>query len=183
MVELADSEREILLIGRDLMARLIADDDWLPAEFSAADRADEQQYQLYADAMERFSIVCTVLAPGQFSAIADEPFWRILGVLRGALLHRRFELDSDGGVLPGAKEQRLEVGALSATPSGGAVQLLNALGERPSIGIQVLGGEIGKVARRSRTSDGVAQFGPTAYANAPDAPPFDIWTIQTRIED
>jgi predicted metal-dependent enzyme (double-stranded beta helix superfamily) len=183
MVELADSEREILLIGRDLMARLIAADDWLPAEFSAADPVGEQQFQLYADAMERFSIICTVLGPGRASAIADEPFWRILGVLHGALLRRRFELDSDGGVLPGPKEQRLEAGALAATPSGGAVQLVNALGERPSIAIQVFGGDIGKVARKCRTPDGAAHFGSTGYANALDAPPFDIWTIQTRIED
>jgi hypothetical protein len=31
LVELAESEREILIIGRDLMARLIENDDWLPA--------------------------------------------------------------------------------------------------------------------------------------------------------
>jgi predicted metal-dependent enzyme (double-stranded beta helix superfamily) len=180
MVELADSEREIRLIGRDLMARLIAAEDWLPAEFAAADSACEQEFQLYADAMERFSIVCTILAPGQASSIADEPFWRIFGVLRGALLRRRFELDSDGDVLPGSKEQRLEAGALGATAPGGAIQLVNALGEGPSIAIQVFGGDIGKVARKSRTASGAAQFGPTDYANAPA---FDIGSIQTRIED
>jgi predicted metal-dependent enzyme (double-stranded beta helix superfamily) len=184
MVELADCEREILLIGRDLMARLIAADDWLPARFSAADPAGEQQFQLYADAMERFSIVCTVLAPGQTSPIADQPFWQILGVLRGALVRRRFEPDLQGVVLPEAKEQRLlEAGALEASPAGGAAQLHNALGDAPSIALQVFGGEIGKVARASRTLSGAASFGPTGYANAPDAPPFDIWTIQTRIED
>ena len=34
MVELAESEREILVIGRDLMARLVARDDWLPDAFA-----------------------------------------------------------------------------------------------------------------------------------------------------
>jgi predicted metal-dependent enzyme (double-stranded beta helix superfamily) len=183
MVELADSDREILMIGRDLMARLILADDWLPIAFSIADPAGEQQFQLYADAMERFSIVCTVLAGGQASAVADEPFWRISGVLRGALFRRRFEMDSQGRILPGGKEQRLEAGALSATPPGGAIQLANALLDRPSIAIQVFGGEIGKTPRTSRTPGGVVHFGPTGYANALDAPPFDIWTIQTRIED
>ena len=43
---------------------LLAADDWLPAAFSAVDPAGEQEFQLYVDAMERFSIICTVLAPG-----------------------------------------------------------------------------------------------------------------------
>jgi predicted metal-dependent enzyme (double-stranded beta helix superfamily) len=183
MVELTDSEREILPIGRDLMSRLIAADDWLPPAFSAAHPSGGQEFQLYADAMERFSIVCTVLGAGQATPIADEPFWRISGVLRGALLRRRFELDSNGCVLPGFNEQRLEAGALTASTAGGAVQLANALGERPSIVIQVFGGEIGKAPRTSRRPGGATHFGPTGYANALDAPPFDIWTIQTRIED
>jgi predicted metal-dependent enzyme (double-stranded beta helix superfamily) len=182
MVELADSPREILLIGRDLMARLIAADDWLPSAFAAADPVGSQQFQLYADAMERFSIVSTVVTPGQATPVADEPFWRISGVLRGAFLLRRFGLDPQGVVLPEGKEQKLEAGAIVTSLAGGAAQMVNLL-DRPSIAIQVFGGEIGKVARNSRTPEGAAQFAPTGYANADDAPPYDIWTIQTRIED
>ena len=183
MVELAESEREILLIGRDLMARLIAEDDWLSPAFSAADPAYAQQFQLYADAMERFTIVSTVLAPGQASSVGVEPFWQILGVLRGVFSRRSFDIGAEGEFLPGGAEQKLAGGAIWTSPSRGAAQLVNLQSDRPSIAIQVFGGDIGKAPRQTLTPEGAAHFGPTSYANASDAPPFDIWTIQTRIED
>jgi len=49
MVELAETEREILLIGRDLMARLIATDDWLPTVYAVPNPAGGQQFQIYRD--------------------------------------------------------------------------------------------------------------------------------------
>ncbi len=183
MIELTESEREILFVGRDLMSRLIEADDWLPPEFSAAEPACARQFQLYVDAMERFSIVSTVLAPGQSAPIADEPFWQIFGVLRGSLARRRFELDSERRMAPGEKRQRLAAGAVATSSAGGAAQLENLLADGPAIAIQVYGGEIGKIPRWSRTPEGAGHFGPTGYANAPDTPPYDIWTIQTRIED
>jgi predicted metal-dependent enzyme (double-stranded beta helix superfamily) len=183
MVELAESEREILLIGRDLMTRLIAVDDWLPPAFSAADPACGQQFQLYSDAMERFTIVSMVLAPGQASAVGGEPFWQICGVLRGAFSRRSFDVDAESRILPGCREQRLDSGAILTSSARGAAQLVNLHTDRVSIAIRVFGGDIGKTPRLTLTPDGAAQFEPTAYANGPDAPPFDIWTIQTRIED
>ena len=56
MVELAESEREILLIDRDLMARLIATDDWLPSVFAVPNLAGGQQFQIYHDGLERFAL-------------------------------------------------------------------------------------------------------------------------------
>jgi predicted metal-dependent enzyme (double-stranded beta helix superfamily) len=183
MVELAESEREILMIGRDLMMRLIAVDDWLPPAFSAADSACGQQFQLYSDAMERFTIVSTVLAPGQASTVGVEPYWQICGVLRGAFSRRSFDVDAEGRILPGGREQRLDSGAILTSSARGAAQLVNLHQDRVSIAIQVFGGDIGKTPRLTLSPDGAAQFGPSSYANVPDAPPYDIWTIQTRIED
>jgi len=183
MVELAESDREILLIGRDLMGRLLACDNWLPPAFAAADPARARQFQLYADAMERFTIVSTVLAPGQTSAIAAEPFWQILGVWRGALSRRRFAIDAEGALLADGREQNLATGALLAAPARDAAQLVNLDAERAAIAIQVFGGDIGRRPRQNWTPDGEARNSPTLYDNAEDAPPYDIWTIQTRIED
>jgi 3-mercaptopropionate dioxygenase len=182
MVELAESEREILLIGRDLMTRLMAEDDWLSPAFSAADPGCAQQFQLYADGMERFAIVSTVLAPGQASSVGVEPFWQIFGVLRGAFSRRSFDVNAESQFSPGA-EQRLQSGEIWISPARGAAQLVNLQSDRPSIAIQVFGGDIGKTPRHILTPEGAAHFGPTSYANRADAPPFDIWTIQTRIED
>jgi predicted metal-dependent enzyme (double-stranded beta helix superfamily) len=158
MVELDEGTREILFIGRDLMSRLVASDDWLPPVFAASGRR-----QLYRDGMARFSPVCLVLAPGESTEIAENPFWRLSGVLRGSVLRRRFSA-AEGAPLA-QDETPLAAGAVEATGPGGFVQWVNPDRERPAVLIQVFGGEA------------------TGCNNSEDAPPFDIWSIQTRIED
>jgi predicted metal-dependent enzyme (double-stranded beta helix superfamily) len=170
MVELADSEREILLIGRDLMRRLIGSDDCLPAVFAAPDLACGRQFQLYVDGLERFTVVSTVLAAGAALSITQPGVWEIAGVLHG-------------DVMRGA--ERLAQGAATsyASAGGGLVRLGNALNDRPSIAIQVYGGEIGKLDRRSIAPNGAVDEQPSRYANPEHAPPYDIFSIQTEIRD
>src|SRR6266540_1488709 len=83
VVELAESEREILVIGRDLMARLVAVDDWLPAAFAASGDAQCRHYLLYFDGQERFSVVAAVYHGGQAAPVCQNDVWEIFGVLRG----------------------------------------------------------------------------------------------------
>ena len=115
MVELAESEREILLIGRDLMARLIATDDWLPTAFAVPNPAGGQQFQIYRDGLERFSVVCTVLWGGAFVAISQPSIWEIAGVLRGAVT--REQLDG----FPTKHVQVGEFPSFAAERGGGAL--------------------------------------------------------------
>jgi predicted metal-dependent enzyme (double-stranded beta helix superfamily) len=156
MVELDEGTREILFIGRDLMSRLVASDDWLPPAFAASGCR-----LLYSDGMARFSPVCLVLAPGEATTLAENPFWRLSGVLRGSVLRRRFAA-AEGGP---ADEKPFFAGGVEGAVPGGFIQWVNRDSERPAVVIQVFGGE----AHGCDTSDG--------------PPPFDIWSIQTRIED
>ena len=50
-------EPEILARGGELLAQLVAHDDWLPEDYAQPDAQRYQQYLLYADALERFSVV------------------------------------------------------------------------------------------------------------------------------
>lgn len=169
MVELADSEREILLIGRDLMARLICEADALPAAFSAAPPGAARQFQLYSDAMERFTVVSTILAGGAALAIAQPAAWEIMGVLTGAI-------DRGGRLLrPGAVETLGSKGE-------GSTRLSNVLDDQLSISIHVYGGEIGGLSRSQLAPDGTPTA-PLGYANGENAPPYDIFSIQTNIRD
>ena len=60
LVGRTDDDRRLLAEGRQLLARLIARDDWLPDAF-AVPRADRYaQYLLHADPLERFSVVSFV---------------------------------------------------------------------------------------------------------------------------
>ena len=150
MVELAESEREILLIGRDLMARLIATDDWLPTVFAVPNPARGQQFQIYRDGLERFSVVCTVLWGGAFVAISQPSVWEIAGVLRGAVTREQF------GGFPTKHAQVRESHPLrpnaveaNSSGSGNVSRLCNTLDDRTAVVIHVYGGDIGQISRRS----------------------------------
>ena len=107
------------------------------------------------------------------------------GVLRGAVGRQRFALPA--GALPVANgaAKLLEPGAVEtfSPKSGEGVQLHNGLDDRDSISIHVYGGDIGKAVRRAvRPDGGISEFS-HGYANAVDWPPYDIHSIQTRIQD
>lgn len=179
MVELADDPREILLIGGDILGRLLTQQNWLPAAFAQAGEDGPKRYQIYADGIERFSIVSTVLAPGQSTAPAFEPFWRLFGVVEGVATLRQFEPEAPRLVA----EQDLAAGMRKSFKAGGLFSLVNGKGSAPTIILSVHGGEIGKVDRLWFDAQGQACHGATGYDNAVAAPPFDIFTIQTRIVD
>lgn len=185
MVELADSEREILLIGRDLMRRLVASDNWLPAVFATPAPDGCLHYQLYRDDQERFTVVSTVLAAGQSLPIVEDHVWEIAGVLRGAIERQRFALADDGKPAPNAEPATVGAGSIITAPArkGEATQVANALTDSVSICIQVYGGELGTLARRTFAAGGEPQDATVVYANGEHLEPYDILSIQTRIVD
>ena len=152
MVELAESEREFPT-GRDLMAHLIATDDWLPTVFGVPNPAGGHQFQIYRDGLERFSVVCTVLRAGAFVAISQPSVWEIAVSCAVPLLVS----NSMGSPLPHA--QVGEFLSLAAERGGGErssveQECLGALqhAERSdilSVVIHVYGGDIGQMSRHS----------------------------------
>ena len=184
MVELTDDAREILLIGSDLMARLIATDDWLPEVFAAASPHEPRQFQLYSDGLERFCVVSTVLCAGQTLPVLQEPFWEIMGVLSGAVTLRKLGLPADGEARKTGDRREFGAGAVErlSPRSGEAFQLSNAT-DQVSICIHAYGGEIGACRRYAVTPEGRLEAQASGYANGEDDPPYDIWSIQTKIED
>jgi predicted metal-dependent enzyme (double-stranded beta helix superfamily) len=184
MVELAESEREILLIGRDLMARLITTDDWLPMVFAVPNPAGGQQFQIYRDGLERFSVVSTILWGGAFLAISQPSVWEIVGVLRGAVTRQQLDGFPTKRAQAGAS-RLLQASTVEARSSGSGevLELCNALDDRTSIVIHVYGGDLGQISRRSGASGGSMDAQPLGYANAENAPPYDIFSIQSAIRD
>jgi predicted metal-dependent enzyme (double-stranded beta helix superfamily) len=171
MVELAEGEREILLIGRDLMARLVSSDDWLPPAYAAAPAGEARQYQLYSDGMERFSVVASILPAGASLAIEAPGVWEIVGALRGSLTRTA------------AATRELAPGSVEAFRSASAADLrLAGAGGETVIAIHAYGGEIGRLVRRPVAAEG-AIGEPMGFANSADAPAYDIFTIQTEIRD
>lgn len=184
MVELAESEREILLIGRDLMARLFTTDDWLPTVFVVPNPAGGQQFQIYHDVLDRFSVVSTILSGGACMTISQPSVWEIAGVLRGAI--NRQQLDGSPTTSAQAGVSRLlqaNMVEARSSASGEVFALRNALDDRTSIIFHVYGGDIGRISRRSGASGGSVDAPPLGYANSDNDPPYDIFSIQNEIRD
>ncbi|MGY8707481.1 cysteine dioxygenase [Bradyrhizobium sp. 18BD] len=130
------------------LQELVAADDWLPDAYAAADGRAYRQYLLYADPLDRFSIVSFVWGPGQGTPIHNHRVWGLVGVLRGEELSVSYARQADGSLRPGAAE-RLPKGTVAAvSPDIGDIHAIsNGLPDQPSISIHVYGGNIGRIRR------------------------------------
>ena len=142
-------EPAMLREGKQLLAGLIARDDWLPEEFARAHSDTYRQYLLHCDALERFSVVSFVWGPGHTTPVHDHTVWGLVGVLRGA--EKCEEYERRGGRQPMRKtgEHLIQPGGIDAvSPAVGDIHTVsNALADRPSISIHVYGANIGAVRR------------------------------------
>ena len=157
LVERTAREAVVLEEGCRLMRALIAHDDWLPDAFARPHPVRYQQFLLYGDPLERFSVVSFVWGPGQHTPIHDHTVWGVIGVLRGAECAQRYRVDRQGIVADGA-EQRLDTGDVEVvSPALGDVhRVRNAFDDRTSISIHVYGGNIGRIARHAFAPDSPA---------------------------
>ena len=149
--ELADrhpGEREFLEQGKQILAALIAHDDWLPEQYARPSPERYQQYLLHCDPLERFSIVSFVWGPGQSTPVHDHRVWGLIGVLRGLERSVTFTRADDGTLVAG--EDRVggpgDVSAVSPR-LGDIHQVFNAHADQVTISIHVYGGNIGRIDR------------------------------------
>ena len=83
MLQGKPAEPEILTRGTSSLANLVANDNWLPEVFTRPHPHHYQQYLLYADPLELFSIVSFVWGPGQKTPVHNHMSWGLIGMLRG----------------------------------------------------------------------------------------------------
>lgn len=142
-------EPERVAAVRGHLARLIADDAWLPEQAATPHPQFYQQYLLHCDPLSRFSVVSFVWGPGQRTPVHDHMVWGLVGMLRGAETSQSYGRDAQGRVVPQGPLERLEPGDIAmVSPSTGDIHLVsNAYQDRASISIHVYGGNIGATAR------------------------------------
>ncbi len=143
------SEEIVLEKVSDLMRSLVAEDNWLDPAFAAEHPEYYQQYLLYADPEDRFSVVSFVWGAGQSTPIHDHTVWGVIGMLRGAEYAQSYELNSDGQLHAIGKEVQLQPGDVeSVSPTIGDIhKVRNAYHDQTSISVHVYGGNIGKIHR------------------------------------
>ncbi|RRZ87036.1 cysteine dioxygenase [Erwinia sp. 198] len=162
------SEQHVLQEGSELLKQLIRHDDWLPEPFAQPDPQRYQQYLLYADAQQRFSVVSFVWGAGQSTPVHDHRVWGLIGMLRGAEVAQHFRRDEQGALWPEGEPVRLNAGDVEAvSPEVGDIHCVsNAFIDRPSISIHVYGGNIGAVKRAVYDEDGCEKPFISGYNNA-----------------
>lgn len=142
-------EPRILDSGSRLLGELIAEDDWLPAEFAQPHPQYYSQYLLHADPQDRFSVVSFVWGPGQKTPVHDHTVWALIGMLRGAEEGERFERQGTGQPMKAHRAERLEPGKVDrVSPTLGDIhRVANVYADRVSISIHAYGGNIGEIQR------------------------------------
>lgn len=148
LVESQADEARLREHGLPLLATLVASDDWLPDEFAQPHPQFYQQYLLYADPLDRLSIVSFVWGPGQKTPVHDHLTWGLVGCLRGRERETHYQQQADGRYLATGSALLLPGQVTAVSPSIGDVhEVANDLSDQVSISIHVYGRNIGRVQR------------------------------------
>ena len=161
-------EAALLQAGRQLLADLIGQDNWLPEACAQPHPQYYQQYLLHADPQDRFSVVSFVWGPGQKTPVHDHTVWGLIGMLRGAESGEKFELGAPGEPMRSLGTEQLRPGDIEAvSPSIGDIhRVANVFDDRVSISIHVYGGNIGRISRHVYDAEtGDAKDFVSSYSN------------------
>jgi predicted metal-dependent enzyme (double-stranded beta helix superfamily) len=142
------SEELIFIKGKKLLENLIAVDDWLPTEFTKPHPQYYQQYLLYADPLDRFSVVSFVWGPGQKTPVHNHTVWGMVGQLRGEEKGTPYYRQPNGGFLAGKPSASLPGHVDTVSPNTHDIHVVeNSLPDQTSISIHIYGGNIGRIQR------------------------------------
>jgi predicted metal-dependent enzyme (double-stranded beta helix superfamily) len=168
LVDAGSDEPRVLAGAREAMRRLVERDDWLPEAATKPHPQYYQQYLLYADPRDRFSVVSFVWGPGQKTPVHDHTVWGVIGMLRGAERCVAYERQGERLVAAGAEVELKPGDVECVSPSIGDIhRVANAFDDRVSISIHAYGANIGRVRRHVfDPQTGAAKEFVSGYANA-----------------
>jgi len=148
LLEKNPSEAIIFTEGKKILENLIAVDDWLPEEFTKPHPQFYQQYLLYADPLDRFSVVSFVWGPGQKTPLHNHTVWGMVGQLRGEETGTHYHRQVDG-TFKACEAYISRPGHVdTVSPDTHDIHLVeNSLSDETSISIHVYGGNIGRIER------------------------------------
>jgi predicted metal-dependent enzyme (double-stranded beta helix superfamily) len=148
LLEKNPSEEIVFTEGKQLLETLIAVDDWLPEEFAKPHPQYYQQYLLYADPLDRFSIVSFVWGPGQKTPLHNHTVWGMIGQLRGQEIGTPYYQQKDGSFKAGKACASPPGHVDTVSPNTHDIHVVeNSLSDQTSISVHVYGGNIGRIHR------------------------------------
>lgn len=148
LLEQKPSEAVIFTEGKKLLETLIAIDNWLPEEFTKPHPQYYQQYLLYADPLDRFSVVSFVWGPGQKTPVHNHTVWGMVGQLRGQEKGTPYYRQANGEFKPGESTVSPPGHVDTVSPATHDIHVVeNNMSDQTSISIHVYGGNIGRIHR------------------------------------
>lgn len=143
------NEAKILDVGAGLLHDLVCTNEWLPDEFATPSRDRYQQYLLYGDPQERFSVVSFVWLPTQRTPIHDHMTWGLIGQMRGEELCEEYDVTAPGAPKVQKNAHRMRRGDIDrVSPRIGDIHAVSHGGTAgAAISIHVYGADIGTVRR------------------------------------
>jgi len=148
LLETHPNEEVIFFKGKKLLEALIEVDDWLPQEFCKPHPEYYQQYLLYADPLDRFSVVSFVWGPGQKTPLHNHTVWGMVGQLRGQERSSSYYRQSDGSYRADESCVCIPGQVATVSPNTHDIHVVeNDLSDQTSISIHVYGGNIGRIQR------------------------------------
>ncbi|MBU3561675.1 hypothetical protein [Polynucleobacter hallstattensis] len=148
LLETHPSEEIIFSKGKKLLENLIQSDDWLSEEFCKPHPQYYQQYLLYADPLDRFSVVSFVWGPGQKTPLHNHTVWGMIGQLRGQERSADYYRQPDGSYQADESFICNPGQVATVSPNTHDIHVVeNALSDQTSISIHVYGGNIGRIER------------------------------------
>jgi predicted metal-dependent enzyme (double-stranded beta helix superfamily) len=176
LTELADQRASVATMLRDVpnvLRPVLAREEWLPAPHKEPHPDHYQQYLLYLDPQNRFSIVSFVWGPGQETPIHDHMTWGVVGQLRGHEVSTNYTRN-ENGTLKVAGVHTLKPGeTIAFSPEQGDIHQVRNGSDAVSVSIHIYGGDIGRIERHKYdAATGTAHAFVSGYSQAA-APQWD----------
>jgi predicted metal-dependent enzyme (double-stranded beta helix superfamily) len=153
VVASSDDEHDITARVAVLLSELLAGGYRLPAEATRPASDRHVTYPLYIAPDDSWSMASVVWDVGQQTPVHSHETWGVAAIYAGVEHERRFLKPAPAAActpLTPAGEDRWEPGQVTVCcTTDDDVHAVTAVGDEPTIGIHVYGGNIGKIRRRT----------------------------------
>lgn len=150
VVDTTDDQYEITKLVAERLSELLAGGYRLPAEFTRPSAEHHVNYPLHIAPDDSWSLATVVWNVGQRTPVHGHETWGVVGIYSGA--EREFRYDkpaTEGEPLTPAGEHVWEQGQVTVCcTTDDDVHAVAAVGDEPTVGIHVYGGNIGTMERR-----------------------------------
>jgi len=153
VVSSTDDEHEITARVAERLSAFLVSDYRLPPEVTRPSNERHVTYPLYIAPDDIWSLACVVWNVGQRTPVHGHETWGVVGIYSGAECEVRYvkpTASESGGALTLAGEHVWERGQVTVCcTTDDDVHAVAAVGDEPTVGIHVYGGNIGIISRRS----------------------------------